>query len=93
MGILDNIFNKVKSDLSYKAGNEISDAITKGASKILGKKEESGEKRCPKCKKKVAEGLKFCEECGAKLIVSCSKCSVDYPVGKKFCTSCGGKLE
>jgi len=92
MGIFDNIISKVKNDLSYKAGNEISDAITKGASKILGKNDEPKKNKCPKCKKPLSEGLKFCEECGAKLTVSCSKCSVDYPVGKKFCPSCGEKL-
>ena len=92
MGIFDNILGKVKNDLSYKASNEISDAITKGASKILGKKEDSGEKRCPKCKKVIAEGLKFCEECGAKLTVSCPKCQAEYTVGKKFCTADGEKL-
>jgi rRNA maturation endonuclease Nob1 len=92
MGIFDNVLGKVKSDLSYRAGSEISDAISKGASKILGKNDIPTQKKCPKCKKPVAEGLKFCEECGAKLTVSCQKCALEYPVGKKFCSSCGEKL-
>ncbi|MDD4353169.1 MAG: zinc ribbon domain-containing protein [Candidatus Nanoarchaeia archaeon] len=95
MGIFDNIVGRVKNDLSYRAGSEISDAITKGANKILGKNPDSGQsgKKCPKCKKKVAEGLKFCEECGAKLTVSCPKCGAEYPLGKKFCTVDGEKLK
>lgn len=91
MGIFDNIINRVTSDLSYRAGNEISDAVTKGASKILKK----GPKvpKCPKCKQEITEGLKFCSECGAKLTMTCKACSIEYPVKTKFCTSCGGKLE
>jgi membrane protease subunit (stomatin/prohibitin family) len=92
MGILDNILGRVGSDLSYRAGSEITDAITKGASKILGKDDGPKAKKCPKCGKKVEEGLKFCEECGAKLTVMCPKCAIEYPVSKKFCVSCGEKL-
>jgi len=91
MGIFDNIVGKVKSDLSYRAENEISDAITKGASKIL--KRGPGKPKCSKCGKEIAEGLKFCSECGAKLIMTCKTCNMDFPAKTKFCTNCGAKLE
>ncbi len=91
MGILDNIISRVTSDLSYRAGSEISDAVTKGASNILKKNPKIP--KCPKCKKEIKEGLKFCPECGAKLIMTCKACGIDYPIKTKFCTSCGGKLE
>ncbi|MDD2678748.1 MAG: zinc ribbon domain-containing protein [Candidatus Nanoarchaeia archaeon] len=91
MGMLDNLIGRVKSDLSYRAGSEISDAVTKGASKIL--KKNKGKPKCPKCKKEIPEGLKFCPECGAKLTATCVNCNMEFPIKTKFCTSCGGKLE
>ncbi|MFA5108902.1 MAG: zinc ribbon domain-containing protein [Candidatus Micrarchaeia archaeon] len=96
MGILDGLANKVKSDLEWKAGQEISTGVAKGASKVLNKDgSSSGDKsKCPKCKKPITEsGLKFCPECGAKLTLTCKKCAVDYPVGTKFCTKCGTALK
>ena len=89
MGIFDNIVGKVKSDLEYKAGSEISSGIAKGAKDSLKK----GDK-CPKCKTPITEsGLKFCPKCGAKLFVECPQCKKTFAVGTKFCTGCGKKLK
>jgi len=91
MGILDGILNSVKSNLEWRVDQSISSGISSGVSKVLG----DGERRakCPKCKKPLKEeNLKFCPECGAKIMFSCKKCSMDFPLGTKFCTSCGGKL-
>jgi len=95
MGFADDFLNKVKNEVSWKVGQEASNGIGKLASKIFDKRSpESKPPKCPKCKKEIAEaGLKFCPDCGTKLMATCSKCNVDYPVGVKFCTQCGEVLK
>lgn len=90
MGMLEDIGNKLKNEATYRISSEASNAISKGAEKLL-KKENKGDK-CPKCGAQIASGLKFCSKCGAKLTVTCKKCKVDYPVNEKFCAQCGKKL-
>jgi len=93
MGMLDGIIHKVKDDLEWKAGQEISSGIARGAKNVISKGEVD-QSKCPKCKKKITEsGLKFCPNCGAKLVVTCTKCSVEFPAGTKFCTKCGDALK
>ena len=48
--------------------------------------------KCPKCKAENREGVKFCEECGAKFEMECPECRAKIPMGKKFCGECGHKL-
>ena len=47
---------------------------------------------CPECQFDNREGVKFCEECGAKLELKCPKCNAEIPLGRKFCGECGFKL-
>ena len=47
---------------------------------------------CPKCGSDNREGIKFCEECGAKLELECPACKSKIPPGKKFCGECGTRL-
>jgi class 3 adenylate cyclase/tetratricopeptide (TPR) repeat protein len=49
--------------------------------------------KCPKCQSENREGVKFCEECGAKMEMECPNCGAIIPLGKKFCGECGHKLE
>jgi membrane protease subunit (stomatin/prohibitin family) len=94
MGILDGLMYKVKSDLEWKAGQEVSTAVAKGATGVLKKGDnKAAVGKCPKCKANVEPGIKFCHNCGAKLTLTCEKCVVDYPIGTKFCTRCGAKLK
>jgi len=93
MGMLDGFIHKVEDDLEWKAGQEISTGIASGAKRILSK-DEANKNKCPKCKKKITEsGLKFCPNCGAKLIVTCQACGIEFPAGTKFCTTCGAALK
>jgi membrane protease subunit (stomatin/prohibitin family) len=50
---------------------------------------------CHSCGKSVANGSKFCPECGAKLNVKkfCSNCGAELKAGAKFCSECGTKAE
>lgn len=94
--ILSSIFGRVKSDLTYKAGSEISTGVEKAVKGRLDKGSGGPKKleKCPKCNAKITEpDLKFCPACGAKLVASCEKCVRDFLYGTKFCTQCGGKLK
>ena len=48
--------------------------------------------KCPKCQFDNREGIKFCEECGAKMELKCPKCGAEVPLGRKFCGECGHDL-
>ena len=48
--------------------------------------------KCPKCQFDNPEGLKFCNECGQKLVVKCSSCQAVNQPGSKFCGECGNNL-
>jgi predicted RNA-binding Zn-ribbon protein involved in translation (DUF1610 family) len=92
MGIFDSFVNKVKDDITWKAGQEVSSGMSKGVSKVFNR-EKKDITKCPKCKAKITSDLKFCPKCGEKLIVSCPKCEKEYPIGTKFCTECGKVLK
>jgi class 3 adenylate cyclase/tetratricopeptide (TPR) repeat protein len=48
--------------------------------------------QCPKCQFENREGVKFCEECGAKFEIECPACRANVPIGRKFCGECGYNL-
>ncbi len=49
---------------------------------------------CPECGHRNLEGVKFCQECGAKLgSSSCPACRAVLPPGTRFCGECGAKQE
>lgn len=51
---------------------------------------------CPNCDTLNPEGVKFCQECGARLNLStkvrCKGCGAEFPVGTRFCGECGGQM-
>jgi DNA-directed RNA polymerase subunit RPC12/RpoP len=49
--------------------------------------------QCPKCQTENREGVKFCEQCGAKMELECPHCGAKIPLGSKFCGECGQILE
>jgi membrane protease subunit (stomatin/prohibitin family) len=51
---------------------------------------------CPKCGATNAVGAKFCQGCGAKLVVEtvpCPKCGAQVNVDAKFCPECGNSMK
>ncbi len=48
--------------------------------------------KCPKCQFDNREGVKFCEECSAKLELTCPSCGAKVPMGRKFCGECSCDL-
>lgn len=57
-------------------------------------KEALAGRTCPQCGHENPEGVKFCQECGAKLGGQnlCPSCGAANPPGVKFCQECGTKL-
>jgi class 3 adenylate cyclase/tetratricopeptide (TPR) repeat protein len=49
--------------------------------------------KCPKCRFENREGVKFCEECGARMVLKCPQCGAEIPLERRFCGTCGQKLE
>lgn len=51
-------------------------------------------KVCPKCSATIADGLKFCGNCGEKVLntLTCPVCNYENPENTKFCGNCGQRL-
>src|SRR5215510_8467355 len=47
---------------------------------------------CASCGFENPEGLKFCEECGTKLVRACPNCGQQVRPTAKFCGACGTAL-
>src|SRR6516225_309875 len=48
--------------------------------------------RCGRCRFDNRDGVRFCEECGAKLEQACPGCGHAVPPDRKFCGNCGQAL-
>ncbi|UCD81262.1 MAG: zinc ribbon domain-containing protein, partial [Desulfobacterales bacterium] len=48
--------------------------------------------RCPGCQFENRTGVKFCEQCGNKLVLVCTGCGARLPGGSKYCGECGHPL-
>ena len=44
---------------------------------------------CPQCNAEIADGTRFCPECGAKLSKECPQCHKQLALSAKFCDNCG----
>ncbi len=78
----------------FAIGNAMAGAMTNAMNQPQGTT-PSGAK-CPKCGAANGAGVKFCNDCGAKMeaaTIPCVKCGADLKDGAKFCTECGSKQE
>ena len=48
--------------------------------------------RCGECGLENRSGVRFCEECGARLEPTCAACGAIAPLDRKFCGQCGQLL-
>jgi hypothetical protein len=48
--------------------------------------------QCPQCHYENDQAVKFCEECGTRLIQSCPSCGHEVRPTAKFCPECGMSL-
>jgi len=49
--------------------------------------------KCPHCQAENREGVKFCEDCGARIELVCPNCGAHVLPNKRFCGECGQSLE
>lgn len=48
---------------------------------------------CPKCKKSLPDGSKFCGYCGSRISAKkCPKCNNEIPEGTEYCIHCGAHI-
>ena len=45
--------------------------------------------RCGRCQSDNRDGVKFCEECGGRLLLNCASCGAELLSDKRFCGACG----
>src|SRR3990172_6440223 len=45
--------------------------------------------QCPRCQAGNRQGVRFCEDCGARLALTCPSCGAEVLPDKKFCGACG----
>ncbi len=86
-----------------KEAEEQARAAAYEAEKAAAESAASGTITCPECGAAVAEGKKFCGECGTKIEIpipepepegiTCPECGAPIAEGKKFCGECGTKIE
>src|SRR5512145_939336 len=48
--------------------------------------------RCPVCQAETRPGVKFCEQCGARLEMMCAGCGAPLAPGARFCGDCGAAV-
>lgn len=48
--------------------------------------------KCAQCDFESPQGLKFCGQCGARLLPVCAQCGAAAPPGSRFCGECGRPL-
>lgn len=48
--------------------------------------------KCPNCQAENRDHAKFCDACGAKLLLLCPACGQPHRFGARFCDECGGQL-
>ena len=48
--------------------------------------------RCPACQAETRPGVKFCEQCGARLETVCATCGARLAAGARFCGECGAAV-
>ena len=73
----------------FAIGNAMAGAMTNAMNQP---QSNTGKAACPKCGASNAAGVKFCNECGAKMetgTVPCVKCGSQLQAGAKFCNECG----
>jgi len=45
--------------------------------------------RCGRCQYDNRDGVRFCEECGSRLVLNCASCGAEILPDKRFCGACG----
>ena len=91
---LENKLKLVQENLS-DAQTKLKQAQEEKDAQERANRAEEEKSTCPNCGVRNPDGVKFCQECGAKLGSSklfCTNCGAEQPAGTRFCGECGTKL-
>lgn len=91
---LENKLCLVHENLSI-AQEKLKNALAEKDAKEAAIRAEEEKQTCSSCGNRNPDGVKFCQECGAKLgvITKCPNCGSKLISGARFCGECGSKLE
>ena len=74
-------------------GMHVNGSINGAVGSIIPPAQEQGKTyHCPNCKTEIANGTKFCPECGTKILYNCPECGASVTPAQKFCPECGKPL-
>ncbi len=90
---LESKLKQIHTNLT-EAGERLRSAQAEKDAKEAAQQAEEQMHTCAACGNVNPDGVKFCQECGAKLLPSnCRKCGAALPPGTRFCGKCGLKQE
>ncbi len=83
---------KLVQENLLEAADKLKRAQAEKDAKEAAQQAEEQEHTCPSCGYLNPDGVKFCQECGAKLGTSkCVKCGAPLTPNTRFCGECGAK--
>lgn len=95
-------YSELVAELSYTqkklaaVREELAAAQNNKSEKEKQEQEALKSRTCPNCETLNPEGVKFCQECGARLNfaekIRCHECGAEFPAGTRFCGECGSQL-
>ena len=90
---LEGRLRLVQTNLARVQSN-LETAQAERSAKELEKQQEEAQSTCAVCGHRNPDGVKFCQECGAKLGPAvCISCGAQLAPGTRFCGECGAKQE
>lgn len=90
---LENKLHLVQQNLS-DAQSKLKSAQSEKEAKEAAERAEDEKLTCSSCGNRNPDGVKFCQECGAKLGGTlCKHCGVSLSPGTRYCGECGTRQE
>jgi hypothetical protein len=90
---LEKKLHLVQENLSAAQG-KLQNAQAGKREKNCARRAEEEARLCPSCNNMNPEGVKFCQECGARLgAQKCAQCGASLSPGTRFCGECGARQE
>ena len=90
----DSAKNRVEKEQNQKPKISKSQPSSNTYHQAVQNKKDTSQKLlvCPKCKKEISDGDKYCSSCGIKIetaILKCYNCGHKLKTGDSYCSSCG----
>lgn len=91
-GMMGGIASQVFAPVGQSMQQGMQQPVTRGPSRYAPQNNVPEQVACPNCGTQNAKTMKFCGNCGFKLIpdkIICPNCGAEIPEGMKFCGQCG----